>query len=405
MSVTRNGNAVANAPFAIIAVIIGILIGAALGLYAAYVVLPPDFVLRDASPRFLRYDPSGNSVQYRDLYIARVAQRFSAGGGSDAALAEVQDSLGVTKGDASPQEALRMARAAEQAASIENKNDGGNPDAGRFTLGDENNLRALGDRLDAVKDAPVQIAQGVADARRNALIYGLLGIALLTVFLLGLLFLLSGLFNRVFVPTLSTVSTVSPANSVTATYQPPARVGALNDPAFDQSVTQNSPLATQAGTLPIAPIASAASPVSGEAFVNKFSTTYRHGADLYDDGFQISAPTGELMGECGASIAHRYGMDSVPKVVGLTIWVFDKNDFQSTSKVLATPFALNMEAIRRELAGKGELVQAHPGLFEVVTSLLRVEVEVRNLIMQPVENDPNGYFDTVDLEFRVFKRS
>ncbi len=303
-----------------------------------------------------------------------------------------------------------MARASEQAASIENKNDGnngGNPDAGRFTLGDENNLRTLGDRLDAVKDAPVQIAEGVADARRNALIYGLLGIVLLTVVLLGLLFLLSGMFNRVFVPAALTVNTVSTANGtgVTATYQPSAQVGALDDPVIERPVAQSAPPVTQAGNLPIAPIASSTSPVAGEVFVNQFSTTYRHGSDLYDDGFQISANTGELMGECGASIAHRYGMDAIPKVVGLTIWVFDKNDFQSTSKVLATPFALNIEAIRRELAGKGELVQARPGLFEVVTSLLRVEVEVRSLVMQPLENDPNGYFDTVDLEFRVFKRA
>jgi hypothetical protein len=148
----------------------------------------------------------------------------------------------------------------------------------------------------------------------------------------------------------------------------------------------------------------AASPVPGETLLSTFDTTFTHGDDRYDEGFQISSSTGDLIGECGASIAERYGLEQPAKVIALAMWVFDKNDFQSTKSVLLTPFAYRDEQIRQKLSSRGEQVQARLGMFEVLTSTLRVEVEVRNLTMQPIGSDPDGYFDRVDLEFRVFKR-
>jgi hypothetical protein len=43
-------------------------------------------------------------------------------------------------------------------------------------------------------------------------------------------------------------------------------------------------------------------------------------------------------------------------------------------------------------------------LFEVPTSQLRVEVNVRRLQMRAYGNEPDAYFEVVELEFRVFKR-
>jgi hypothetical protein len=398
----RNGRA----PFVIIAIVFGILIGVALGLYAAYVVLPADLVMRDASPRYLRTGAADGSVQYRDLYIARVAQRYkSIGGASDPAFQEALDSLGVTRGDATPAQALQMVRDAQQTAQVENQSDGANPDAGRFQLSDFDNMKALGDRLETIKDQGTVVPQIVVDARRNALIFGLLAVLLLSLFLLGLLFLLSGLFGQAGTVRPIPATVVRTSGQPSVTYVPPARVGELRD---DVVVAPAAPVVataamTEPGTPYAASVAGSASPVVGEVFINQFTTAYHHGHEI-DEDFQISAPTGELIGECGASIAHRYGMDVVSKVVALSVWVFDKNDFQSTSKVLVTPFALSLETIQRELASKGDLVQARPGLFEVVTSQLRVEVEVRNLTLKPIENDPDGYFDSVDLDFRVFRR-
>jgi hypothetical protein len=40
----------------------------------------------------------------------------------------------------------------------------------------------------------------------------------------------------------------------------------------------------------------------------------------------------------------------------------------------------------------------------VNTSTLRVEVEVRHLQMMPLDGNPDGYFQRLELEFRVYKR-
>jgi hypothetical protein len=144
--------------------------------------------------------------------------------------------------------------------------------------------------------------------------------------------------------------------------------------------------------------------VPGESLIATFTTSFSHGEDDYDEGFQISSSSGDLIGECGASIADRNGLDRPAKVVALGMWVFDKNDFQSTKSVLFTPYAFRDEQIRHKLASRGDAVQARLGMFEVITSSLRVEVEVRNLTLQPIGNDPDGYFEHVDLEFRVFKK-
>ena len=146
------------------------------------------------------------------------------------------------------------------------------------------------------------------------------------------------------------------------------------------------------------------SPVPGESLIGTFLTIYEHGNEQFDEGFQISAATGELIGECGASVADRVSLTTPSRVTALTVWVFDKNDFQSTNKVLLTPFAYRNNVMRSKLAARGDLVQARPGIFEVNTSTLRVEVEVRNLQMLPLDSDPDGDFQRRELEFRVYKK-
>ena len=419
-----NGPSSSRLPFAIASFIASVIFGAALGAFLAYVVLPPDLVLRDAPPAFLRADPSGATVEYRDLYVARVAQRYSQGvqgGSADPAFVEAQESLGVASGDASPAEALGMASSALQAAGQENQRDsanGGNPDAGRFTLADENNIRLLVDRLTQIQGQPAVIPASIQQGKRNAAIFGVLGLAVLgTILVLGL-----WLFNTLFgggksasktvsAPTTYKAQPVPTADGATATFVPPASVDELPDPLIDvrASPPTEPGLAmshANAATLATAVAAQprAASPVAGESLLSTFTTTFVHGDDTYDEGFQINSTSGELIGECGSSIVDRFGMERPSRVVALGVWVFDKNDFQSTKRVLMTPFAFHNPIIREKLAKQGDPVQAALNIFEVLTSTLRVEVEVRNLVMQKIDDDPDGYFERVDLEFRVFKR-
>lgn len=422
-----NGSSSSRLPFTIASFIAGAIFGLALGAFLAYVVLPANLVLRDAPPSFLRADPTGATVEYRDLYVARVAQRYALGvqgGMPDPAFTEARESLGVASGDASPADALTMVNSALQAASQENQRDsanGGNPDAGRFTLADQNNIKLLADQIAQIQGQPVTEPAAVTQAQRNALIFGVIGLVILGVILvsaLGLLNTLSGGANATQTISKTTTTTATNykaqpavvADGATATFVPPASVDELPDllidvkspPPTEPGIVVPATVAAMAGAVATQP--HAASPVAGESLINTFNASYAHGEDNYNEEFHIQSAGGVMIGECGTIIADRYGADKPARATALSVYVFDRNDFNSKYTMLMTPFAYRDPIVHDKLKAQGDLVQARLSMFEVLTSTLRVEVEVRNLVMEQIGQDPDGYFGRVDLQFRVFKR-
>lgn len=413
-----NGSSSSRLPFTIATFIAGAIFGLALGLFLAYVALPANLVLNDAPPLFLRVNPTGATVEYQNLFVARVANRYFQGvqGGTEpAAFTEALNSLGVSSGDATPAEALAMSSAGQLAAEQENLRDGANPDAGYFTLADQNSMKLLSDRLVTIQGQPAVVPESVIQDRRNALLIGLISLALLGTFLVGALVVLGSRMAGASTTTTTATAAAAAApidNGASVTYVRPATVDELPEVLIDVKTTPPptepginvgpATVAAMAGAVSLQQ--HAASPVPGESLIATYTTSFSHGEDDYDEGFQISSSSGDLIGECGASIAERYGLDRPAKVVALGMWVFDKNDFQSTKSVLMTPFAFRDDQIRHKLASRGDAVQARLGMFEVMTSTLRVEVEVRNLTLEPIGSDPDGYFERVDLEFRVFRR-
>jgi hypothetical protein len=391
-----------------VALVVGFLIGVAFAAYLVYAWVPANIILRDAPPKFLRFDSSGSIPEYRDLYVARAANRFVTAGQSDVALQDAQAALGVTSGDATPIEALNMARGAEEAARRENAAETADPNVGRFTLLDQSNLQALADRLDQVKDQPPVVAQDVLDARRNAALYGLLLLLLWIALLGGVLLLIANWLglNRApaYAPTtVQSIDIIQPAPVAAS----PADLSGYAPPPMEPVVASTP---TQPGTADIVlqppTTLRAASPIDGENLISTYATTYVHGDERYDDGFPINGTNGEMIGECGASVAEKIGLDSPAPVVALAVWVFDKSDFHSKTKMLLTPYAFRTELIRNKAAERGELVQARPGgMFEVLTTQLRVEIAVRDLQFRPVGGDPEGCFGRLELEFRVFKHA
>jgi hypothetical protein len=96
-----------------------------------------------------------------------------------------------------------------------------------------------------------------------------------------------------------------------------------------------------------------------------FITSYAQGNDHYDDSFSIDTDAGEFLGECGVGIGETIGVGSPDKVTALEVWLFDKNDIRTETKVLMSAHAFHDEALRSKLAPKGEPVLAE--LFQVIT--------------------------------------
>jgi hypothetical protein len=148
------------------------------------------------------------------------------------------------------------------------------------------------------------------------------------------------------------------------------------------------------------------STVSSTPPVAQYVTTYVLGDDLFDDSFSIDAPSGEFLGECGVGISETVGGGDPKKVTAFEVWMFDKNDIQTITKVLMSANAFADLALRSKLEPKGELVQVEPRK--------QVLLETQTLQMIATISDmqygqsalPNGsYFDRVTMELAIWQKA
>lgn len=138
----------------------------------------------------------------------------------------------------------------------------------------------------------------------------------------------------------------------------------------------------------------------------QYLTTYTLGNDLYDDSFSIDSPSGEFLGECGVGISDTIGVGDPKKVTAFEVWLFDKNDIQTVTKVLMSQHAFSDPATNQRLASKGEPVLAEPGkriLLETAT--LQLEARVVNLNYGQGALPANSFFEQVTLELAVWPKA
>jgi hypothetical protein len=142
-----------------------------------------------------------------------------------------------------------------------------------------------------------------------------------------------------------------------------------------------------------------------EGPVAHFMTTYVIGDDLYDDSFSIDAPNGAFLGECGVGISDTIGVGDPKKVTAFEVWLFDKNDIQTVTKVLMSSHAINDAGIRQRLAMKGEPIQVEPGqqiLLETAT--LQLEARVIEMVYGQGALPSGSFFERLTLEMSVWPK-
>jgi hypothetical protein len=137
----------------------------------------------------------------------------------------------------------------------------------------------------------------------------------------------------------------------------------------------------------------------------QFMTTYRQGDDLYDDSFSIDSINGEFLGECGVGIAETIGVGEPKKVTALEVWLFDKNDIQTVTKVLLSEHANNDVAIKQRLLSKGEPIVVEPGMrFLMETASLQLEAKVVDMVYARGPLPENSYFSRLTLEISIWSK-
>jgi hypothetical protein len=139
--------------------------------------------------------------------------------------------------------------------------------------------------------------------------------------------------------------------------------------------------------------------------VGRYMSTYIMGDDLYDDSFSIETSSGEFLGETGAGISKTIGVGDPKKVTAVEVWVFDKNDIRTVTKVLMSEHAFKDEAIRAELAPKGEAVMITSGQSVLLeTQTLTIQARIIDLAYGTGALPSNSFFERLSVEISAWPK-
>lgn len=140
--------------------------------------------------------------------------------------------------------------------------------------------------------------------------------------------------------------------------------------------------------------------------ISQYMTTYMLGDDLFDDSFSIDSAAGEFLGECGVGIAETAGPGEVKRVNAFEVWLFDKNDIQTITKVIMSDNAFHDNTMFARLEAKGDPVLAEvdqPIILE--TAKLRLQARIVDLTYG---DDPmlpeNSFFSKMTLELAIWPK-
>jgi hypothetical protein len=134
-----------------------------------------------------------------------------------------------------------------------------------------------------------------------------------------------------------------------------------------------------------------------------FRTTYSIGDDHYDDSFSIESVTGDFLGECGVGVGDVIGVGEPKKVSAFEVWLFDKNDIQTVTKVFLSRYSFNDDTTRTRLAAKGDPVEAvSNGAVTLETASLRVEARIVEMSYGEGALPSESFFDRLTVELSAW---
>ena len=175
--------------------------------------------------------------------------------------------------------------------------------------------------------------------------------------------------------------------------------------AVPEPMPFSSETAASGGSMPTDRAEPSPVKVSGEPLAT-FRTTYTLGDDLYDDSFSVESPSsGDFMGECGVGIGDIIGVGEPKKVSAFEVWLFDKNDIQTVTKVMLSRYAFQDEATRNRMAAKGDPTELeNGGVVHLETASLKIEARVVDMNYGQGPLPPESYLDRLTVELKAWAK-
>lgn len=137
----------------------------------------------------------------------------------------------------------------------------------------------------------------------------------------------------------------------------------------------------------------------------RFRTSYVFGHDSYDDSFSIETANGEFLGECGVGISEAIGTDTPKNVTAFEVWLFDKNDIRTVTKVIMSDHAFFDEALKAKLAPKGEPILSRESETVVLeTASLIINAEIKEMQYGTGVLPPQSFFERISIELSTWAK-
>jgi LPXTG-motif cell wall-anchored protein len=140
--------------------------------------------------------------------------------------------------------------------------------------------------------------------------------------------------------------------------------------------------------------------------IARFRTAYTRGHDTYDDAFSIENANGDFLGECGVGISETLGATAPKNVTAFEVWLFDKNDIRTITKVIMSDHAFFDDALKAKLAPKGEPVLARESETIVLeTATLIINAEITEMDYGALAELPDAsYFERFTIELSAWAK-
>lgn len=348
---------------------ISITLGLSLGLIIGWVLFPVEW--ENATPANLRED-------FRAYYLDYVAQEYATTLDAKA----VREKLGLNI------EKTRDIPWKEKEQNLPNDIQAAIDGAGRFNL-NAANLRQLQADLEIIRaeptEAPPEVGEAPPEDDEGRSLLTIIGALLLAfIFVGGILFYLFRSSGK-------------------------RQVAEKERPAPGPSLAEEygAPITEAEG----GPRGKRAPAAKGRKPLKSFTTTYVLGDDYFDPSFSIEVERdgeenagSEFLGECGIGISETIGEPDPKKVTAFEVWLFDKSDIKTVTKVLASEFAMNEPDLYAKLDPKGEdVLLLKPGMEVVLeTTALRVQAKIREF-QYAQGNLPNKSFtQKLSVELRAW---
>lgn len=151
--------------------------------------------------------------------------------------------------------------------------------------------------------------------------------------------------------------------------------------------------------------AAAAPTVERSGAGQEFMAAFDQGDAAYDQSFDIEGADGSYWGECGMTLSETVQGDP-ERATALEVWLFDKSDIRTVTKVLMSDYAYGNQALREKLSSRGDAVLLAPDLgFVLDAQTLRLMGKIVAMEYDDSQAPARGAIRRLRVQLRVMRQA